>query len=92
MMRWIAPLVLLLSLAAADNKTLRQGRLRRTVLEVDTKERAAKLLDSLWEDNGIKPQHRRKLHKDSSRKLKSSSSSSDDSHDMSMSMHYRYYF
>ena len=71
----LVALFFLLALVAAEKKTLRQ---RRNVLEVETKERAAELLDSLWSENGITKHAHRKLPKG-----KTESGSSKDSKTMS---------
>jgi hypothetical protein len=73
MNRCVIALFFLLALVAAEKKTLRQ---RRNVLEVETKERAAELLDSLWAENGIKKHNNRKLSKNGSTESKSSKSMS----------------
>jgi len=74
MNRLVIALFFLVALVAAEKKTLRHGR--RNVLEVETKERAAELLDSLWAENGIKkPNNRKRDLKGSSKSSKSSSSS-----------------
>jgi len=57
MNRLIIALAFLCTLAAAQQKTLRHAR--RNVLAIETKEKAAELLDTLWEENGIKKPHGR---------------------------------
>jgi len=89
MVRCIIPLMLmLLSLVAADNKAIRYGR-RRTVLQVDSREQAAELLDSLWEANGIEPKHRDL--KGSTKTAKGIKQSEDSSGGIGMSMSLYYY-
>jgi hypothetical protein len=51
-----AVVCLLVSQAVADSDAIR--RRRRGVLEVDHKESAAQVLASLWEKDGINPEHR----------------------------------
>ena len=82
MNRCVIALFFLLALVAAEKKTLRQ---RRNVLEVETKERAAELLDSLWAENGIKTHNNRKLE---NRKLQATESKSSKG---SKSMSFYYY-
>ena len=82
MNRCVIALFFLLALVAAEKKTLRQ---RRNVLEVETKERAAELLDSLWAENGIKAHNNRKLE---NRKLQATESKSSKG---SKSMSFYYY-
>ena len=77
MNRCVIALFFLLALVAAEKKTLRQ---RRNVLEVETKEKAAELLDSLWVENGIKTHNNRKLQ---NRKLQKGSTESKSSKSMS---------
>jgi hypothetical protein len=77
MNRCVLALFFLLALVAAEKKTLRQ---RRNVLEVETKEKAAELLDSLWVENGIKTHNNRKLQ---NRKLQKGSTESKSSKSMS---------
>ena len=79
--------LLFVSVVTADNDHDGLRRHRRSVLEVDGKDRAAQILDSLWDVDGIQPQYRQ-LGKKSSKSSKSSKKSSKKKKGMSMSYYY----